>query len=1180
MTTALAAALAPGRVRLCGLPAGPDALFLARLASENPHTPVLHVARDDVCLARLAAQARFFRPDLEVLEFPAWDTVPYDRVSPNSEIVATRLATLCRLIDTQTDPAHRGAQLVITTVSAILQRLPPRESLAGRTFAMRTGTRLDLDALIAFLTRNGYVRSEQVMEPGEFAVRGGLIDLFAPGYDEPFRLDLFGDELDSLRTFDPLSQRTSGTRKDLVLRPMSEVLLDDSAIRRFRSRYRELFGAPRADDRLYESVSEGRTELGMEHWLPLFHEGMDTLFAYLPDAAVTLDHDTDAAISARMDLIFEYFEARTLLASPDRTTKGSDDPTPPYNPVPPLQMFLDREEFDRHVNARAGGQFSPFAAADFAGAGNIADAGGKTGHDFADVRARPGENVYEAVRDHVQALLKAGTRVSLAATSLVSRDRLAGLLREHGLETLTGVDTWQEATDAGPAQAAIFTLPVERGFELPGLALISETDILGDRMARPVRKKRLGDKFIPDISALTEGDLVVHAEHGIGQYDGLDTLDVAGAPHDCLRLIYADNNRLYVPVENIDVLTRYGSEQTGVQLDKLGGGAWQARKAKLKQRIRDMAEKLMQVAALRTLRKGVVVAPPEGLYDEFAARFAFAETDDQLRAIHDTLDDLASGRPMDRLVCGDVGFGKTEVALRAAFAAVMGGVQVAVVVPTTLLARQHYLNFCHRFEGLPVRIAQLSRLTTPREAKACKEEMAKGSVDIVIGTHALLAKSVEFRNLGLLIIDEEQHFGVSHKERLKQLRADVHVLTLTATPIPRTLQLALTGVREMSLIATPPVDRLAVRTFILPTDPVVIREALLRERYRGGQSFYVCPRLRDIDPLVHRLSTLVPDLRVAVAHGQMPASRLEEVMTAFSEGEYDILVATNIIESGLDIPRVNTIIIHRADMFGLAQLYQLRGRVGRSRTRGYAYLTVPPDRPLTKTANRRLEIMGTLDTLGAGFTLASHDLDIRGAGNLLGDEQSGHIREVGIELYQQMLEEAVAAARDGADTAAESDWSPQIQLGTPILIPEAYIADLGLRLSFYRRIAGVADETEIEDLAGEMLDRFGPLPAEVDNLLQVVTLKILCRRANVEKLDAGPKGAVLGFRENFFPNPAGLVRFIGQNLATAKLRPDHRLVIQRRWETPKDRLTGLRALMLTLSEIAREAAPEPPARQK
>ena len=633
-------------------------------------------------------------------------------------------------------------------------------------------------------------------------------------------------------------------------------------------------------------------------------------------------------------------------------------------------------------------------------------------------------------------------------------------------------------------------------------------------------------------------------------------------------MIYDGGDKLFLPVENIDLISRYGSEEAGVQLDRLGGAGWQARKAKLKQRVRDMAEELIQIAAARMLRQGDRISPPDGLFDEFCTSFPYVETDDQLRAIQDTVEDLSSGHPMDRLICGDVGFGKTEVALRAAFVAAMSGEQVAVVVPTTLLCRQHFKTFATRFADYPIRIEQLSRLVPPKRAKETREGLAAGTVDIVIGTHALLAKSIRFRGLGLLIVDEEQHFGVAHKERLKALKSDVHVLTLTATPIPRTLQLALSGVREMSIIATPPVDRLAVRTFVLPFDPVIIREAIMRERFRGGQTFYVCPRIEDLDSVAARLRDLVPEAKVIMAHGRMAATDLEAAVTAFYDGGYDILLSTNIIESGLDLPSVNTIIIHRADMFGLAQLYQLRGRVGRSKVRAYAYLTLPPKQKISKTAERRLEVMQTLDSLGAGFSLASHDLDIRGAGNLLGAEQSGHIREVGIELYQQMLEEAVAEAR-GGDTgaAADDEWSPQINVGMAVLIPEGYVSDLNVRMSLYRRIARVRSREEIEALAAEMIDRFGPLPREVDNLLEIVDIKRLCRIANVEKVDAGPKGGVVAFRANMFANPAALVSYIGKQAGTARLRPDHRLVLTRSWETPEERLTGARRLVDALASM-------------
>jgi transcription-repair coupling factor (superfamily II helicase) len=712
---------------------------------------------------------------------------------------------------------------------------------------------------------------------------------------------------------------------------------------------------------------------------------------------------------------------------------------------------------------------------------------------------------------------------------------------------------------------------VEKGFRLGDTLFLTEQDILGERIARATQRRRRAENFLTEISDLHEKDLVVHVDHGVGRYEGLETLEVGGAPHDFLKVIYQGDDKLFVPVENIEVLSRFGSESEGVELDRLGGVNWQARKARVKERIKEMADALIKVAAARALKTAEAMERPEGLYDEFCARFPFPETDDQLRAIEDTLGDLSAGKPMDRLVCGDVGFGKTEVALRAAFLAVMSGKQVAVVVPTTLLARQHYRTFRDRFAGLPVRIAQLSRLVGTKDANEAKEDLAKGRVEIVVGTHALLSKAIRFKDLGLLIVDEEQHFGVKQKERLKALREDVHVLTLTATPIPRTLQLAMSGVKEMSLIATPPVDRLAVRTFVLPYDPVIVREAILREHYRGGQAFYVCPRVADLAELQERLAKLVPEVKVAVAHGQMPPTQLEAVMTDFYDRKYDILLSTNIVESGLDIPTANTMVIHRADMFGLAQLYQLRGRIGRSKQRGYAYLTLPPGRLLSAAAEKRLQVMQTLDTLGAGFQLASHDLDIRGAGNLLGEEQSGHIREVGIELYQQMLEEAVATARagDSAQQKAEAEtFTPQINIGMPVLIPESYVADLNLRLGLYRRLSTLVDRAEIDAFAAELVDRFGPLPAEVDNLLQIMTIKRLCREAGVERLDAGPKGATVAFHNNAFANPAGLISFIQKQAGEVKLRPDHTLVYRRAWASEESRVKGVRLMLDELAKLA------------
>ncbi len=1145
-----------------GAPEGFDALLLVRRRAEHKGA-VIHVARDDSRMARLAEALAFFAPHLEILRFPAWDCLPYDRVSPNPELVSERIATLARLLDPPTKP-----RILLTTVNALVQRVPPRDTFRGASMVLRSGHDAPPEQIIRFLEANGYNRAGTVMEPGEYAVRGGIIDLFPAGEPEPVRLDLFGDTIESLKRFDPTSQRSSTKLTDLILRPVSEVPLDPASITRFREGWRELFGQAAANDPLYQSISEGRRYPGIEHFAPLFHPHMETLLDYAPDASVSLDHQSEEVLTSRLEMIADHAEART--AAPR-------DGEVPYRPLPPDRLYLSREDWDLALAMGPSMIFSPYGKPDGA---EGPDAGGRPGPVFTKAGAGIGETVFAQLKANVAANAAQRRRTVIAAWTRGSRERVTHLLRENFIP-VEPVEAWTDVQKLPAKTAGIITLGLERGFVAASgavgiagdVAIIGEQDLLGERISRPPRRRKRADQFIAEATEIAEGDLVVHQEYGIGRYDGLETLKVGPAPHDCLRLIYDGNEKLYLPVENIELLSRFGSETGGVALDKLGGAGWQTRKARMKQRIRDMAGELIRVAAARRVREAPLLAPQEGAWEEFCARFPFAETEDQSRAISDVLEDLAAGRPMDRLVCGDVGFGKTEVALRAAFVAAMSGAQVAVVVPTTLLARQHTRTFTARFAGLPIKVGQLSRMVTAKEAAETKRGLADGSINIVVGTHALLAKGIEFADLELLIVDEEQHFGVSHKEKLKQLKADVHVLTLTATPIPRTLQLALTGVREMSLIATPPVDRLAVRTFISPFDSVIIREAIQRERFRGGQIFCVVPRIEDMDRMAERVRAIVPEARMVQAHGRLAPTELERVMTEFSDGKFDILLSTNIVESGLDMPAVNTLIIHRADMFGLGQLYQLRGRVGRGKQRGYAYLTWPPNHRLSAAAEKRLDVMQTLDQLGAGFTLASHDLDIRGAGNLLGDEQSGHIREVGIELYQQMLEDAVVEMRaeKGRKKAEDRDWTPNIQLGLPVLIPDTYVADLPVRLGLYRRIGALASDAEGEAMAAELVDRFGPMPAEVENLLQVVALKRLCREAGVEKLEAGPKGMVLQFRGNAFRNPAGLIAWLGRAKQPIRLRPDHKLAVVKDMAVAERMKVG-RDVLANLNRIANEAA--------
>jgi transcription-repair coupling factor (superfamily II helicase) len=1157
----------PGKIQLYGAPEGHDAHVLSDLITGGFATSLLHICRDDGHMDQFRAAIGFFAPDIEVLSFPAWDCLPYDRVSPNAEIVSRRIETLTKLTD---DPESKKRRIVLTTVNAAVQRVPARKLLRDRTLVLKRGQSMPTDRLLSFLQSNGYVRTETVREAGEFAVRGGIVDLFPAGAPEPLRLDFFGAEIDAIRQFDPMTQRSTTKLDTIALKPVSEVLLDQNTISRFRTRYRDLFGTVAPDDVLYGAVSEGRRHVGMEHWLPLYYETLETLFDYLPKAIVSFDHHAEEVRATRLESIAEFYAARQSL-----TATRAIDAAMLYKPVPPDLLFLGEADWQRVLATRAVANLTAFPPPPEAPIVSY-DAGARPGLDFAVARTDPKINVFDVVRDRIATLKAAGRKVAVAAFTKGAADRLAHVLTERGIEGVEPAENWAALQELSPRRVGLVVLPLEHGFEAGRLTLISEQDILGDRLSRPPRRKRSNtDKFIAEVSALSLGDLVVHADHGIGRYEGLMTLDVGGAAHDCLKVIYQGDDKLFVPVENIEILSRYGSEDAAANLDKLGGVGWQSRKARVKQRIKDIAESLIKVAAEREIREGEPIATPEGLYDEFAARFPYPETEDQLSAIAETLSDMASGKPMDRLICGDVGFGKTEVALRAAFVAAMSGHQVAVVVPTTLLCRQHFRTLTKRLQGLPLKVGQLSRLVNAKDSAEIKKGLADGTIDIVVGTHAILAKGIEFKDLGLLIVDEEQHFGVAQKERLKRLKANVHVLTLTATPIPRTLQMALSGVREMSLIATPPVDRLAVRTFVMPYDPVVVREAILRERNRGGQSFYIVPRIKDLDEVKEELTRLVPEIKVAIANGRMSPTELEDVMTAFDDGKYDMLLATNIVESGLDIPAANTIILHRADMFGLAQLYQLRGRVGRGKVRAYAYLTVPPSKAVTETAMKRLEVMQTLDTLGAGFQLASHDLDIRGAGNLLGDEQSGHIREVGIELYQHLLEEAVAEARAraaGEEKAAE-EWTPAITLGTAVLIPETYVADLGVRLGLYRLLSTLIDRAEIDGFGAELIDRFGPLPAEVENLLQIMAIKQLCKESGIEKVDAGPKGAVIGFRENKFANPAKLIELIQKSMGQMKVRPDQKLVLLRDLEDRKERVAQVTKLLVTLAGLAKSAAP-------
>ncbi len=1136
-------------INLGGAPEGFDAkLILAEVDKHN--APVIHVARDDKRLAAMRAALAFFAPDMPVFDFPAWDCLPFDRTSPAAEVSAARMATLAAL-------SHGMPQkyILLTTLAAATQRVPARDLLREAAFHATVGQRVDEQALRQFLVRMGFSQTPTVTEPGDYAIRGGIIDIYAPGDTGPVRLDFFGDTLDGARRFDAVTQRTTEKLEVVELAPVSEVILDEAAITRFRQNYRIEFGAAGSDDPLYEAVSAGRKHQGIEHWLPFFHDRLETLFDYLPDVSVVLDDQLDAARLARWEAIEDQYETRKIALN----AKARLDSV--YKPCPTGLLYLDDTAWDLAIEGRRVLSASPLKQ----GVGpNILDAGGRIGRNFSPERQQEEVSLFGALSHHINAKRRDG-HVVIASYSEGARERLAGLMEDEGVEGATLISSWRDVPEGnGGVYLAVWAL--DHGFESTGLTVISEQDVLGDRLVRAPRKRKRAENFLTEAQSLTPGDLIVHVEHGIGRYNGFETITTMGAPHEYIALEYQGGDRLYLPVENIELLSRYGHDQA--ILDKLGGGAWQAKKAKLKERIKLVADKLIRIAAERALRKAQIMSPPDGMWDAFCARFPYQETDDQLSAIHDVIDDLESGRPMDRLICGDVGFGKTEVAMRAAFVAAMSGAQVAVIAPTTLLARQHYKSFAERFRGFPIEVRQLSRFVGTKEAAETRKAADQGTAEIIIGTHALLAKNMRFKNLGLLIIDEEQRFGVGHKERLKEMRSDIHVLTLSATPIPRTLQMSLSGVRDLSIIGTPPVDRLSIRTYVSAFDAMTLREALLREHYRGGQSFFVVPRITDLPEIEEFLRDHVPEVSFVIAHGQMAAGELDDRMNAFYDGKYDVLLATTIIESGIDIPTANTMIVHRADMFGLSQLYQIRGRVGRSKTRAYAHMTTKPRMKLTPQAEKRLRVLGTLDSLGAGFTLASQDLDIRGAGNLLGESQSGHIREVGHELYQSMLEEAITAIKSGTGEGlpeVDDQWAPQIKLGVPVLIPEDYVQDLDVRLGLYRRLSMLSRKVEFEGFAAELIDRFGKLPREVNTLLLVVRIKAMCKKAGIAKLDAGPGGATFQFHRDKFASPEGLVEFLTDEAGRAKVK-DNKIIVRRDWPKEADRIKGSFAIAKSLAE--------------
>ncbi|QVL50935.1 MAG: transcription-repair coupling factor [Thiocapsa sp.] len=1138
----------PGERLLWGRLYGASVALAIAEAARTHDGLILAVVPDVQAAAHLRAELGFFLAGsgLPLLGFPDWETLPYDVFSPLPELVSERLLTLHRL------PGLDKGVLVVP-VATLMQRLPPREYVDGQSLVLAVGDRLDLDATRRRLERAGYSCVSQVIGHGEYAVRGSLLDVFPMGSEVPLRIDLFDQEVETIRTFDPETQRSQEKLERVRMLPAREFPLTEEAISGFRQRYRASFeGDPQAS-LVYREVSEGRTPGGLEYYLPLFFEATATLFDYLPAGVLALESDTcrETATSFIAGVAQRYEQRRHDIERPL---------------LPPAKLYLHPDEMAGALNRLSGVLYQSPEVPD-------RRKGYAAFHNFATttlpplaIQARAAQPA-QALQDFLSA---PGRRVLFVAESTGRREMLAEHLAGFNIRARQ-IEGWQSFID-GDLEMALTVAPLERGLLLEdrGIALVTETQLYGERVRQERRRRareRDSDAIVRNLTELTAGAPVVHEEHGVGRYLGLQTLQVGGMTTEFLALEYANGDKLYVPVSSLHLISRYtGASPENAPLHRLGGEQWDRIKRKAAQKAHDVAAELLDIYARRAAREGVACPAPGDDYAAFAAAFPFEETPDQLRAIEGVIADMEDAKPMDRVVCGDVGFGKTEVAMRAAFMAVQGGRQVAVLVPTTLLAQQHFENFSDRFADWPIKIESLSRFRTAKEQKKVLEGLADGTVDILVGTHKLLQPNLKFKNLGLAIIDEEHRFGVRHKEQLKNLRSEVDILTLTATPIPRTLNMAMSGLRDLSIIATPPVERHPIKTFVSPWNDGLIQEAVLRELKRGGQVYFLHNEVETIENQAQKLEALIPEARVQVAHGQMRERDLERVMRDFYHQRFNLLVCTTIIESGIDVPSANTIVINRADKLGLAQLHQLRGRVGRSHHRAYAYLITPPTTAMTADAKKRLEAIESMEDLGAGFTLATHDLEIRGAGELLGDEQSGQIHEVGFSLYMDLLERAVQALKAGRTPELDRPLShgAEIDLGLPALLPSDYLPDVHARLVMYKRIASAATAGDLRELQVEMIDRFGLLPEPAKNLLEITELKLKVQPYGIRKIEAGPASGRILFDEAPSIDPGNLIRLIQQKPKEFKLDGSDKLRFYRDMAEPQRRLQQVNAVVAQL----------------
>ena len=1078
--------------------------------------------------------------------------MPYDSVSPSTRVSGERINSFLKIID-----KNNPVRLVIITVNALIQKNIPLKYFPNNIRELTVGAEINLSTFVKNAIDTGYRRTGNVIDIGEIAVRGGIVDIYSPNYIDPIRIDFFGDEVEELKFFDPSTQLTKVSINNVTVLPISEILLNTDNINLFKYNYRKIFGSSASQDDFFQSISEGIHYPGLEHWASLFYKKLESIFDILgDDFSYVFDNSFDDYSEMRFEDIKDYFNTRDIAYKEAIKNKNVIDC---YKPIYSDELYLNETQLNTFISQKLSIKISPFRNPSLE-----SNLEGKNVPNFwLNKKAKP-TDLFEDLISFINNKIEENYKIIIACKSNGSRKIFSEQLNQYGIYNLDLDDSWHIKDFSSNSKISLLIGNLEKGFEIENNIIISETDIFGKKYSRINKSKKL-EVALEEAESFTVGDYLVHLEYGVGRYQGLKVVDINHVKHDCLELEYLSKDKLLVPVQNINLLSKFSSKNSEPLLDKLGSKTWSNKKRKVKEKIRDIAENLVRVASERKLGKATKLVCDSNDYNEFVSKFEYYETDDQLDAIKDVLKDINSEQPMDRLVCGDVGFGKTEVAMRAAYIAAKSKSQVLVIAPTTILARQHYETFTKRFRDDNISIAHLSRLTKDKDKKTISTNLKNGLIDIVIGTHTLLSDKILFKNLCLVVVDEEQRFGVTQKEKLKNLTINSHILTLTATPIPRTLHMALSGIKDLSIIASAPQERLPIRSFVTPFNDFNITEGIQRELHRGGQVYFIVPRIKDIKDVHNKISTLVDHAFISSVHGRMSSNEIENTMMAFYEGKCNILIATSIIENGLDIPNANTIFIYNADMFGLGQLYQLKGRVGRSNKRAYAYYLLSNKRTITSNAEKRLYAIQSLEGLGAGFSLAAHDLDIRGAGNLLGDEQSGQIKEVGVSLYQQLLNEAVSDLK--GITKSKKNILPQINVQAPALIPENYILDLSIRLQTYRRLGNLRENNEFEYFSIELIDRFGAIPKELNYLIKVMKIKLNCEDAGIQRVDSGINGATLEVINNGNIDPETFISWLNNSIYEIKIRDDQKIILSYKWNTIEERLDILEEITFQIKNL-------------